>query len=590
LYLYANNVIYRKKLTSDVFTSLCLFAIGHLVFDIATVYTVNHLKTVPDYVNLICHILFYLFGALFSSEFFRYVLTLLNLNFLKKISKSQIYAVYALFSVVYFMAFLFIPIKYTIGNGTNYSDGPAAITAFSIPLAFFIATTAILIVKRNSIDKRILVALLPMILVLFIVEIAEIIWTEILIFGACATLATVGVYFSLENPLLFRALQQAKDSEKAMKYFLATMSHEIRTPLNAVIGFTEILKDENLSAEERQSYLNDISTAGHTLLALINDVLDLSKLEVKQMVFTNADTDFQALVHEIIIIFHPQMNEKKLDCIESISKMPTLQIDPLRIRQILFNLLGNAIKFTKSGFIKVSADFTEDADNPGTGALSFSVADSGCGIPPDDMKRVFQPFAQSNNLRGTRVANSGTGLGLAIIQRLIEQLGGNITLESIMGKGSTFTVRLDKVHFKKEGQTAVILQEAMADTDETSSLSGQILTIDDVQTNLKVMKALCEKHGVTCCVAHSFNEAFEILQQKHFDGIFTDLWMPDMNGIQLATKIHADKRFASIPIFAVTADTDATLNFDMSICSGILLKPVTSAKVFNALKKMLQLR
>ncbi len=243
------------------------------------------------------------------------------------------------------------------------------------------------------------------------------------------------------------ALQEAQSATKAKSYFLASMSHEIRTPLNAVIGFAELLKDGNLPVEEQKDYLASISSAGNTLLALINDVLDLSKLEAGQMVFNLSETNFANVVSEVGNIFRQKCEEKKLNFVADVQKMPSLWLDKLRIRQILFNLIGNAVKFTNDGEIKVSASFTVETEDSGT--FTFSVADTGIGISPEDQKNLFQMFVQSEALRGTQISNSGTGLGLAIVQRMLERMNGSINLESEVGQGSKFIISIRDVKFKE---------------------------------------------------------------------------------------------------------------------------------------------
>lgn len=243
---------------------------------------------------------------------------------------------------------------------------------------------------------------------------------------------------------LTTALQEAQAASKAKSYFLATMSHEIRTPLNAVIGFSELLKGGDLSEEERMEYLDSINLAGNSLLRLINDVLDLSKLESEQMVLTLQPTDITALLREIQAVFQYKVQEKKLffklDCPPA---LPLFRLDNLRLRQILLNLIGNAVKFTEQGGITLAVSFRQDGNAP-RGLLSIRVCDTGIGITEEAQHRIFKPFVQSDAVRDTHVYG-GTGLGLAISRRLAERMGGTIGLESETGKGSCFVVRLENV-------------------------------------------------------------------------------------------------------------------------------------------------
>ncbi len=378
---------------------------------------------------------------------------------------------------------------------------------------------------------------------------------------------------------LLQALKAAKASEKAKSYFLASMSHEIRTPLNAVIGFSEILKDGSLPPETQKSYLNDISVAGNALLALINDVLDLSKLEAGQMVFTPTETDFAALVSEVATIFQQRLCDKGLQNNISVAAMPLLLLDKLRMRQILFNLLGNAVKFTEHGHIDFTASFTPDGDVGGT--LRFALSDTGCGIAEEEQKRLFQPFIQSNTIRGTQAEKNGTGLGLAIVRKMLERLHGDIQLASEPGKGSTFTVTIHKVaysvtrHIPRTGKAP---EKAAAD-----SFSGSVLIIDDVKMNLKVTQAMLQKLGVNSETANSPDAALKCLEQKDFPLILCDLWMPVMNGDELTRKIRKLYPDRKMKIIVLTADTEANASFDISIFDGMMRKPVSMSELRKAL-------
>ena len=379
------------------------------------------------------------------------------------------------------------------------------------------------------------------------------------------------IWVSQDTEELQLSRDEAKQAEKAKSYFLATMSHEIRTPLNAVIGFSEILKDGTLPPETQKSYLNDISVAGNALLSLINDVLDLSKLESGQMVFTPVETDFPALVKEVSMIFQQCFRDKKLKNIIRINPMPTLLIDKLRMRQILFNLVGNAVKFTEHGHIEFSGSFTPVGDSSGT--LCFSIADTGCGISEEDRKRLFQPFVQSNAIRGTQTAHNGTGLGLAIIRRMLERLNGEITLKSEPGKGSTFTVTMREIgYLVKHHVNEPDVSEPLS---VSPLISGQVLVVDDISMNLRVTGAMLKKIGVDSVIANSPEAALKCLRENNrITLVLCDLWMPEMNGDELARKIRKLYPARMLKLVALTADTENGETFDMNAFDGILHKPV----------------
>lgn len=376
------------------------------------------------------------------------------------------------------------------------------------------------------------------------------------------------------NTKLGEALKKAQSADRAKSFFIASVSHEIRTPLNAVIGFTELLRTGNISAENAKEYLDSISYSSNALLQLINDVLDLSKLEADQMKIESEPTNFAEVVGEVVKIFRYSARERNISLLVEIPQMPDLMLDKLRIKQILFNLVGNAVKFTHEGAVIIKAQYLPKGN---FADFEFSVSDTGIGIAAEDQNKLMKPFVQLSHMRGTNSGNSGTGLGLSISKRMAEKMGGSLWLKSDMGKGSTFGVTLPDVSIavRKSSPAIGASSENRADGKKFS-----VLVVDDVSMNLKVIKALCEKTYFSyVATATSGNEALKILEKERFDLILTDMWMPSMNGAELAAKIRQKKEFADIPIIAVTADVEANDNFHMELFSGVLLKPVTLEKI-----------
>ncbi|WP_176014131.1 ABC transporter substrate binding protein [Victivallis sp. Marseille-Q1083] len=380
---------------------------------------------------------------------------------------------------------------------------------------------------------------------------------------------------------LEKGFQAEQAANRAKSYFIASISHEIRTPLNAVIGFSELLKDGGLSAEEQLEYLNSISLAGNSLLQLINDVLDLSRLEAEQTVLTPQPTDLMKLLREVQAIFQYKAQQKniffRLDCP---GNLPLFKLDSLRLRQILLNLVGNAVKFTERGGIAVNTEFSPAADCS-AGMLTVSVLDTGAGIPAAVQKKIFNPFEQSDVIRDTHI-HGGTGLGLAISRRLAERMNGEITLESQVGRGSCFTLVLKNVEIAVAEHISP--EEKRIMPPETLR-NPRVLLVDDVMMNLKVLEAMLRKLQIGCIMANSGPEALRLLaEDRDFTLILTDLWMPGMNGTELARKIHANPATAGIPIVVVTADSqisgDGAEEFQ-----DVLLKPITLEKLQIILRR-----
>ena len=391
--------------------------------------------------------------------------------------------------------------------------------------------------------------------------------------------------------LIMDALSRAQAADKAKSFFIASVSHEIRTPLNSVIGFAELLREGGVSKDQEMEYLDAISSSANALLMLINDVLDLSKLEANQMKIITAFTDFNALCREVMLIFTFRAQENGNKLVSDVpDDLPELDVDNIRIRQILINLLGNAVKFTKKGAITLHVSFTPDPDSADTGTLRCAVSDTGIGISEEDQKKLMEPFVQLSNMRGTNAVNNGTGLGLSISKRLAACMNGELTCTSRIGEGSTFAVTLNSVRYRAKA----VRKAKDKSGPETETLARdlkeiRILIVDDVPMNLRVAKALFGKIGFgNVFTAGSGKEALELLDKQPVDLILSDMWMPEMNGSQLSAEIKKNPKFSHIPVVAQTADVETGGNFDMSHFDAIILKPITKEKLSNMVKRIIE--
>ncbi len=328
-------------------------------------------------------------------------------------------------------------------------------------------------------------------------------------------------------------------------------------------------------------------------LGNILDVLDLSKLEANQMKIITAFTDFNALCREVMLIFTFRAKENGNRLVSDVpDDLPELEIDNIRIRQILINLFGNAVKFTKNGTITLHVSFTPDPGSADTGTLRCAVSDTGIGISEEDQKKLMEPFVQLSNLRGTNAVNNGTGLGLSISKRLAVCMNGELTCTSRIGEGSTFAVTLNSVRCR--AKTVHAEKEQSRTNPETTALTCamkpiRILIVDDVPLNLHVAKALFNKIGFDeIFTAGSGRAALELLDRQPVDLILSDMWMPEMSGAEFSAEVKKDPRFAHIPIVAQTADVETSGNFDMSHFDAVILKPLTKAKLSNMVKRIIE--
>jgi len=393
--------------------------------------------------------------------------------------------------------------------------------------------------------------------------------------------------------IIMDALERAQAADKAKSFFIASVSHEIRTPLNSVIGFAELLREGGVSQKQQKEYLDAISSSANALLMLINDVLDLSKLEANQMQIITAFTDFKALCREVLLIFTFRAQENGNKLVSDVPEdLPEFDVDNIRIRQILINLLGNAVKFTKKGTITLHVSFTPDPDSADTGTLRCDVSDTGIGISEDDQKKLMEPFVQLSRMRGTNAVNNGTGLGLSISKRLATCMNGELTCTSKLGEGSTFGVTLNGVRYRQAAHLTEKKAKASASKSAEKTVQDlskiNILVVDDVPMNLRVAKAIFAKIGYkNVFTAESGKAALELLEKQPIDLMLSDMWMPEMNGAQLSAAVKKNPKFSHIPIVAQTADVESSGNFDMSNFDAIILKPITGEKLANMVKRVM---
>ena len=359
-------------------------------------------------------------------------------------------------------------------------------------------------------------------------------------------------------------LEAERAATQAKSLFFSSVSHDIRTPLNAIIGFSELLEKGVGDEDERSRCISSIRSSGKVLLRLVDDILDLSKLESRKLEIVEEPTDIPTLAREIIAACEVARQRKSLALKTEIGEMPWVSVDPQRIRQILFNLLSNAYKYTDHGTITVRALWQD-------GTLSLSVADTGKGISEEDIARILQPFVQLAD----RNHRDGTGLGLPICQRLAALMGGKLEIASKVGEGSTFTVTIPNV------KTVAPPAKHLEDCAHLGHTPSRVLVVDDSPVNRAVLKAMLAKSGVAEVVmAQNGREALAVLEGNcDFDIVLSDLWMPEMDGYGLVNAIRADARFSRLPVYLLTADVEARGQPEASGFTGILLKPITLEKL-----------
>jgi PAS domain S-box-containing protein len=377
-------------------------------------------------------------------------------------------------------------------------------------------------------------------------------------------------------------IKKVRDSDKAKGEFLANMSHEIRTPMNAIIGFGEMLKEEDLTPQQTE-YVDIIRSEGGMLLNLINDILDFSKIESGKLQIDLVDCSIDEILNSIYVSMSPLAKQRGLEFkVNKNTDLPEVVCtDPTRLKQCLINLVNNAIKFTHKGYVHINVFVGE---RPDSNMVLFYVEDTGIGISEDKQQDIFGMFTQAES--STTRKYGGSGLGLAITKSLANMLGGDLTVKSAEGKGSVFTLTI------KVGETGQRCSEEPVMIDENISLEslgplhGSVLVADDARTNQVLIKKLLERCGLDVTIAENGRDAFEKVCEHKFDIIFMDIQMPVMDGYQSVGLIR--ERGIDVPIIALTANAMKS-DRDKCIaagCDDYIPKPINRKRLAQVLKNI----
>lgn len=409
--------------------------------------------------------------------------------------------------------------------------------------------------------------------------------------GVVVSSASLGVAMYLhfriykkQQIFLSQAREEAMEANRAKSTFLANMSHEIRTPINVMLGMNEMILRESESREVVQ-YAKSVERAGNYLLSLINNILDITRIESKKLDIIEEKFSLRQLVQEVCLIGAKQAEAKNLEFVVDVEEtLPKyLEGDALHIKQVILNLINNAVKYTKKG--KVFLEVCQEEKQ-----ISFSVKDTGIGIKKEDMEALFDMFMRADIKRHRNI--EGSGLGLTIAKELCEQMGGHIQAESIYGKGSNFTVYfpLKDAGTEKIGQWKVVEGEPVQEKRKKFFASeAQILLVDDSEQNIQVITSLLRRTGVQLDTAASGFECIEKVRNKKYHLIFLDYMMPEMDGIETFHRLKKEVNGQSVPVIALTADVSTGIHqhFLSEGFSDYLSKPVMWEKLEELLLQWL---
>lgn len=409
--------------------------------------------------------------------------------------------------------------------------------------------------------------------------------------GVVVSSASLGVAMYLhfriykkQQIFLTQAREEAMEANRAKSTFLANMSHEIRTPINVMLGMNEMILRESESREVVQ-YAKSVEKAGNYLLSLINNILDITRIESKKLDIIEEKFSLRQLVQEVCLIGAKQAEAKNLEFVVDVEKtLPEYLIgDALHIKQVILNLINNAVKYTKKG--KIFLEVCQEEKQ-----ISFSVKDTGIGIKKEDMEALFDMFMRADIKRHRNI--EGSGLGLTIAKELCEQMGGHIQAESIYGKGSNFTVYfpLKDAGTEKIGQWKAVEGEPVQEKRKKFFASeAQILLVDDSEQNIQVITSLLRRTGVQLDTAASGFECIEKVRNKKYHLIFLDYMMPEMDGIETFHRLKKEVNGQSVPVIALTADVSTGIHqhFLSEGFSDYLSKPVMWEKLEELLLQWL---
>ena len=472
---------------------------------------------------------------------------------------------------------LFYPLAYTVEGNEFFTHGLSANAMYGLSTIYVIVMIICLLSNIKNLKQKKYVPIIFYIFIGTFITLIQLFNPSILIITAMEAFVTILMYFTIENPDLKMieelniARDQADKANNAKSEFLSNMSHEIRTPLNAIVGFSQALEEENLP-DEAKDEVKDIIMASQSLLEIVNGILDISKIEANKLEIVNAEYDFNKVLEELVALTRARMGDKPLQFKTSFDPtIPTvLYGDHTRIKQIILNLLTNAVKYTKEGYInfKVDSVIKEDVCR-----LIISVEDSGIGIKEENINKLFSKFERFDLEKNITI--EGTGLGLAITKKLVDLMNGKIVVQSTYGEGSRFTVAIDQKIVKTP--TITIKDQNEQKEVKAFDVSGKrILVVDDNKLNLKVAARLLKEYNVEIETIDSGFECIEKIKAgQTYDLILMDDMMPKMTGTETIAKLKQIEGY-NVPTIALTANAISGMKekYMKAGFDGYLSKPI----------------
>lgn len=593
-YICLLTIVYfsKKRLKTPeniIFSLLILTNLVGVVLAIMCYFTITNIAIMPKINTFVSKA--YLFYLLTWITLFTEYIVVISLDKRKDYAKKRLrlYSILTIISIIGGIAVIILPLYYNSTPGSIYSYGPAANVAFGLGFAYAALCVIFMLLNLKTVKKHKYLPLFAFIVFGTASALIQKANPSLLLITATETFVTFLMYFTIENPDL-RMIEQlniARDSAEkanaAKTDFLSNMSHEIRTPLNAIVGFSNLLLDDKSIPDSSKDSIKDIVLASENLLEIVNGILDISKIEANKLEIVNNEYDFNKFTNELIVLSKGRLGEKPIDFKVNIDSSipPVLYGDVQRLKQICVNILTNAIKYTKEGWIEFKISSVQKDD---VCRLIISVEDTGIGIKNENIDKLFNKFERIDLEENITI--EGTGLGLAITKKLVDLMNGKIVVQSVFGKGSKFTVCVDQ---KIVSNPTIKLEETRNLTPVINIINKNVLLVDDNKINLKVAEKLLDNYGIkTESVDSGFACIEKIQSGNKYDLILLDDMMPKMSGVETLKKLKEINGF-NIKVVALTANALTGMK-EKYLSEGFddyLAKPINKDELNKVINKYL---
>lgn len=591
-------IIYFSKkrlgtVENKIYIILAVTNLIGLILDISSVYTISNMSRYPILNKFVSKAyLVYLLSWMFLFTIYVFIISTNKKSDKNKTElhlsdyKNKVYPATILY-FIFLILTIILPLYYKDNGNVIYSYGPSTNLLYFVSGLCIFTWLICLLLNFKQIKQKKYVPIFAFLIIGTLVTIIQGAHPEYLLMTSMETFITFLMYFTIENPdmKLINELNIAKDqaikANNAKSEFLSSMSHEIRTPLNAIVGFSQALSEEDINDNARDE-VKDIMMASNSLLELVNGILDISKIESGKIEIVNTEYQFKNIYDELVILAKARMGDKPLDfrCHYDEDIPPVLYGDYTRVKQVILNILTNAVKYTREGYIDFSVSSVRKDD---ICRLIISVEDSGIGIKQENIPKLFTKFERLDLEKNITI--EGTGLGLAITKKLVELMNGTIVVQSIYGKGSKFTIAIDQRVVHKE---VVVEKSEEKKVSEVHAEGRKVLIVDDNKINLKVASRLLENYKLDITTVESGALCIDKVNSNTYDLILMDDMMPNMSGVETLHKLKEIDGFA-IPVVALTANAVTGMK-EKYLNDGFddyLAKPINRDELNNIVAKYL---